>query len=223
MSSTSTSSVKKKGPVENVAAALTQGLSLPAQHVIEVCEKVFREQLSNFANTVKRTCAAVCPLYGDVPMGAPGPPGQKGPPGPPVSLTVWVRCRHISDIEDVDRNSWCICFISCFCLYRQNKYLYSQNEYLYVVTEYCRFLSVSQTFSETSDSNISVVILMLPSGWSWIWWCWGRVGRTRVLRRSWRTRPGRRNRHGKTNIHKYANLFNTLYATKGSQLLICFY
>lgn len=43
-----------------------------------------------FANSVKRTCAAVCPLYGDVPMGAPGPPGQKGPPGPPVSFTLWV-------------------------------------------------------------------------------------------------------------------------------------
>lgn len=42
--------------------------------------------MSTFANSVKRTCAAVCPLYGDVPMGAPGPPGQKGPPGPPVSL-----------------------------------------------------------------------------------------------------------------------------------------
>lgn len=46
--------------------------------------------MSTFANSVKRTCAAVCPLYGDVPMGAPGPPGPKGPPGPPVSLMVWV-------------------------------------------------------------------------------------------------------------------------------------
>lgn len=43
--------------------------------------------MSTFANSVKRTCAAVCPLYGDVPMGAPGPPGEKGPPGPPVSFT----------------------------------------------------------------------------------------------------------------------------------------
>lgn len=42
--------------------------------------------MSAFANSVKRTCAAVCPLYGDVPMGAPGPPGSKGPPGPPVSF-----------------------------------------------------------------------------------------------------------------------------------------
>ena len=42
--------------------------------------------MSTFANSVKRTCAAVCPLYGDVPMGAPGPPGQKGPPGIPVGF-----------------------------------------------------------------------------------------------------------------------------------------
>lgn len=41
--------------------------------------------MSTFANSVKRTCAAVCPLYGEVPMGAPGPPGKKGLPGPPVS------------------------------------------------------------------------------------------------------------------------------------------
>lgn len=46
--------------------------------------------MSAFANSVKRTCAAVCPLYGDVPMGAPGPPGQKGSQGPPVSL--WLTC-----------------------------------------------------------------------------------------------------------------------------------
>uniref|UniRef100_A0A673B2S1 Zmp:0000000760 n=1 Tax=Sphaeramia orbicularis TaxID=375764 RepID=A0A673B2S1_9TELE len=59
------------------------GPTLPAQHVIEVCKKVVLEQMSTFANSVKRTCAAVCPLYGDVPMGAPGPPGQKGPSGPP--------------------------------------------------------------------------------------------------------------------------------------------
>ncbi|PWA25602.1 hypothetical protein CCH79_00001561 [Gambusia affinis] len=60
-----------------------QGPTLPAEHVIEVCKKVVLEQMSTFANSVKRTCAAVCPLYGDVPMGATGPPGQKGPPGPP--------------------------------------------------------------------------------------------------------------------------------------------
>uniref|UniRef100_A0A3B3XJL4 Thrombospondin-like N-terminal domain-containing protein n=1 Tax=Poecilia mexicana TaxID=48701 RepID=A0A3B3XJL4_9TELE len=59
------------------------GPTLPAEHVIEVCKKVVLEQMSTFANSVKRTCAAVCPLYGDVPMGAPGPPGQKGPTGPP--------------------------------------------------------------------------------------------------------------------------------------------
>uniref|UniRef100_A0A3P9LFM7 Zmp:0000000760 n=1 Tax=Oryzias latipes TaxID=8090 RepID=A0A3P9LFM7_ORYLA len=59
------------------------GQTLPAEHVIEVCKKVVLEQMSTFANSVKRTCAAVCPLYGDVPMGAPGPPGQKGQPGPP--------------------------------------------------------------------------------------------------------------------------------------------
>ncbi|KAK0133671.1 Collagen-like protein 6 [Merluccius polli] len=59
------------------------GPTLPAQHVIEVCKQVVLEQMSKFANSVKRTCAAVCPLYGDVPMGAPGPPGQKGPSGPP--------------------------------------------------------------------------------------------------------------------------------------------
>lgn len=58
---------------------------LSAQHVIEVCKRVVLEQMSTFANSVRRTCAAVCPLYGDVPMGAPGPPGQKGPPGLPVS------------------------------------------------------------------------------------------------------------------------------------------
>uniref|UniRef100_A0AAQ4P5V7 Zmp:0000000760 n=1 Tax=Gasterosteus aculeatus aculeatus TaxID=481459 RepID=A0AAQ4P5V7_GASAC len=58
------------------------GPTLPAQHVIEVCKKVILEQMSSFANSVKRTCAAVCPLYGDVPMGAPGPTGQKGAPGP---------------------------------------------------------------------------------------------------------------------------------------------
>lgn len=81
-----------------IPAAVTQGPSLPAQHVVEVCEKVFREQLSSFANTVKRTCAAVCPLYGDVPLGAPGPPGQKGLPGPPVSLMVWVCGRYNSDV-----------------------------------------------------------------------------------------------------------------------------
>uniref|UniRef100_A0A8C5NC31 Zmp:0000000760 n=1 Tax=Gouania willdenowi TaxID=441366 RepID=A0A8C5NC31_GOUWI len=59
------------------------GPTLSALHVIEVCNKVVLEQMSTFANSVKRTCAAVCPLYGDVPMGAPGPPGQKGPPGSP--------------------------------------------------------------------------------------------------------------------------------------------
>lgn len=69
----------------NDVILVPQGPSLPAQHVIEVCKKVFREQMSTFANSVRRTCAAVCPLYGDVPMGAPGPPGPKGPPGPPVS------------------------------------------------------------------------------------------------------------------------------------------
>lgn len=73
----------------NDVTLVPQGPSLAAQHVIEVCQKVFREQLSTFANSVKRTCAAVCPLYGDVPMGAPGPPGKKGPPGPPVSW-FWV-------------------------------------------------------------------------------------------------------------------------------------
>uniref|UniRef100_A0A8D2ZYY7 Zmp:0000000760 n=1 Tax=Scophthalmus maximus TaxID=52904 RepID=A0A8D2ZYY7_SCOMX len=62
------------------------GPTLPAQHVIEVCQRVVLEQMSTFANSVKRTCAAVCPLYGDVPMGAPGPPGQNGPPGPQVSI-----------------------------------------------------------------------------------------------------------------------------------------
>uniref|UniRef100_A0A8C9RR17 Zmp:0000000760 n=1 Tax=Scleropages formosus TaxID=113540 RepID=A0A8C9RR17_SCLFO len=61
------------------------GPTLPAQHVIEVCKRVVMEQMSAFANSVKRTCATVCPLYGDVPMGLPGPPGPKGPPGPPVS------------------------------------------------------------------------------------------------------------------------------------------
>ncbi|KAG9344215.1 hypothetical protein JZ751_010884 [Albula glossodonta] len=71
------------------------GPTLPAQHVIEVCKRVVMEQMSTFANSVKRTCAAVCPLYGDVPMGAPGPPGQKGPPGPPPSkmLTYCVVLR----------------------------------------------------------------------------------------------------------------------------------
>uniref|UniRef100_A0A3B3QRY1 Zmp:0000000760 n=1 Tax=Paramormyrops kingsleyae TaxID=1676925 RepID=A0A3B3QRY1_9TELE len=59
------------------------GPVLAAQHVIEVCKKVVLEQMSTFANSVKRTCATVCPLYGDVPMGAPGPPGPKGPSGPP--------------------------------------------------------------------------------------------------------------------------------------------
>uniref|UniRef100_A0A3P8VS73 Zmp:0000000760 n=1 Tax=Cynoglossus semilaevis TaxID=244447 RepID=A0A3P8VS73_CYNSE len=59
------------------------GPTLPAQHVIEVCKKVVLEQMSTFANSVKRTCAAVCPLYGDVPMGPPGSPGQRGPQGPP--------------------------------------------------------------------------------------------------------------------------------------------
>ncbi|KPP60055.1 collagen alpha-1(IX) chain-like [Scleropages formosus] len=56
-------------------------------HVIEVCKRVVMEQMSAFANSVKRTCATVCPLYGDVPMGLPGPPGPKGPPGPPVSIS----------------------------------------------------------------------------------------------------------------------------------------
>uniref|UniRef100_A0A8C8EU26 Zmp:0000000760 n=1 Tax=Oncorhynchus tshawytscha TaxID=74940 RepID=A0A8C8EU26_ONCTS len=60
-----------------------QGPTLPSQHVIEVCKRVVLEQMSTFANSVKRTCAAVCPLYGDVPLGAPGPTGQKGTPGPP--------------------------------------------------------------------------------------------------------------------------------------------
>ena len=72
--------------------SLTQGPSLPAQHVIEVCKQVVLEQMSTFANSVKRTCAAVCPLYGDVPMGAPGPPGQKGPPGAPVGFFSGMWC-----------------------------------------------------------------------------------------------------------------------------------
>ena len=70
----------------DVVMICSQGPTLPAQHVIEVCKKIVLEQMSTFANSVKRTCAAVCPLYGDVPMGAPGPPGQTGPPGPPVSF-----------------------------------------------------------------------------------------------------------------------------------------
>lgn len=48
-----------------------------------------------------------------------------------------------------------------------------------------------------TNTHISAVLLMLLSGWSWIWRCWGRVGPTRFLWRSWRTRPRRRNRHGK--------------------------
>ncbi|RXN27312.1 collagen alpha-1(IX) chain-like protein [Labeo rohita] len=73
------------GPVGFQGPPGPPGPTLPAQHVIEVCKRVVLEQMSTFANSVKRTCAAVCPLYGDVPMGAPGPPGPKGPPGPPVS------------------------------------------------------------------------------------------------------------------------------------------
>ncbi|KAK7902141.1 hypothetical protein WMY93_018910 [Mugilogobius chulae] len=64
------------------------GPSLPAQRVIEVCKRVILEQMSTFANSVKRTCAAVCPLYGDVPMGAPGPPGPTGPPDLQVTLVL---------------------------------------------------------------------------------------------------------------------------------------
>lgn len=64
--------------------------------MIEVCKKVVLEQMSTFANSVKRTCAAVCPLYGDVPMGAPGPPGQKGPPGPPVSLSLGFQLNMVN-------------------------------------------------------------------------------------------------------------------------------
>uniref|UniRef100_A0A3P8YZ77 Thrombospondin-like N-terminal domain-containing protein n=1 Tax=Esox lucius TaxID=8010 RepID=A0A3P8YZ77_ESOLU len=73
------------GPVGFQGPPGPPGPTLPAQHVIEVCKRVVLEQMSTFANSIKRTCAAVCPLYGDVPMGAPGPTGQKGPPGPPGS------------------------------------------------------------------------------------------------------------------------------------------
>lgn len=74
-----------------------QGPTLPAQHVIEVCQRVVLEQMSTFANSVKRTCAAVCPLYGDVPMGAPGPPGQSGPPGPQVSIySLGFNCFNVN-------------------------------------------------------------------------------------------------------------------------------
>lgn len=62
--------------------------------------------MSTFANSVKRTCAAVCPLYGDVPMGAPGPPGPKGPPGSPVSVTQWFyrfsTVRKLTDLMSQD-------------------------------------------------------------------------------------------------------------------------
>ncbi|TRY65244.1 hypothetical protein DNTS_014056 [Danionella cerebrum] len=71
------------GPVGFQGPPGPPGPALAAQHVIDVCKRVVLEQMSTFANSVKRTCAAVCPLYGDVPMGAPGPPGPKGPPGPP--------------------------------------------------------------------------------------------------------------------------------------------
>ncbi|KAA0717624.1 Collagen alpha-1(IX) chain [Triplophysa tibetana] len=64
------------------------GPTFPAQHVIEVCKRVVLEQMSTFANSVRRTCAAVCPLYGDVPMGPPGPPGAKGPPGSPGAAAI---------------------------------------------------------------------------------------------------------------------------------------
>uniref|UniRef100_A0A674EWX9 Zmp:0000000760 n=1 Tax=Salmo trutta TaxID=8032 RepID=A0A674EWX9_SALTR len=71
------------GPVRFQGPPGPPGPTLPAQHVIEVCKRVVLEQMSTFANSVKRTCAAVCPLYGDVPLGAPGPTGQKGTLGPP--------------------------------------------------------------------------------------------------------------------------------------------
>lgn len=95
----------------NDVTLVPQGPSLPAQHVIEVCQKVFREQLSTFANSVKRTCAAVCPLYGDVPMGAPGPPGKKGPPGPPVSW-LWVA-SGVTCAWDLFSENLFVSFSSC--------------------------------------------------------------------------------------------------------------
>ncbi|KAM9316592.1 uncharacterized protein PAF06_007638 [Gastrophryne carolinensis] len=60
-----------------------KGPMFPASHVIEVCQKIVLEQMSSFAQSVRRQCASVCPLYGDVPMGAPGPVGLPGPTGQP--------------------------------------------------------------------------------------------------------------------------------------------
>lgn len=65
---------------------LMQGLPFPAAHVIEVCKRIVLEQMSMFANSVGRKCASMCPLYGDVPMGPPGPVGLPGPSGEEVSI-----------------------------------------------------------------------------------------------------------------------------------------
>ncbi|XP_030051026.1 collagen alpha-1(IX) chain-like [Microcaecilia unicolor] len=54
-----------------------------ATRVLEVCKRVVLEQMSMFASAVRRQCASACPLYGDIPMGVPGPVGLPGLPGEP--------------------------------------------------------------------------------------------------------------------------------------------
>ncbi|RXM33127.1 Collagen alpha-1(XXI) chain [Acipenser ruthenus] len=72
-----------EGPVGFQGPPGLPGPTFPAEHVIEVCQRVVLEQMSVYANVVRRKCASACPLYGDVPMGPPGPQGLNGEPGPP--------------------------------------------------------------------------------------------------------------------------------------------
>ncbi|RXM36144.1 Collagen alpha-2(VI) chain [Acipenser ruthenus] len=72
-----------EGPVGFQGPPGPPGPTFPAEHVIEVCQRVVLEQMSVYANVVRRKCASACPLYGDVPMGPPGPQGLNGEPGPP--------------------------------------------------------------------------------------------------------------------------------------------
>ncbi|KAM9616090.1 LOW QUALITY PROTEIN: uncharacterized protein ACIBXB_020465 [Morphnus guianensis] len=62
------------------------GLPFPETHVIEVCERMFLEQTSTFADSMRKKCASSCALYRNMPMGSPGPRDIPGYPGQKVSV-----------------------------------------------------------------------------------------------------------------------------------------